>query len=192
MTEKTPEPHMKNQTKELFAEQLYKLLTVKSFEKIQVKDLCQSAGTSRQTFYYHFQDKYDLIAWIFLQDYRSVFDHPDPDDYADNLKRVLDIIYMKRSFYKQVFTEHSQNSISNYIQQFDIDMGVQAVKDYYGLDEVTEEQLYLIKYHSYGTIHMTIEWLLHQNRMTAEEFAAIQLKSMPDFLCEAYLHTNPR
>ncbi len=179
---------MKNNTKELFAEQLYKLLTVKSFEKIQIKDICQSAHASRQTFYYHFQDKYDLIAWIFLQDYQSVFEHPDLENYENNLKRVLDIIYLKRSFYKQVFTKHSQNSITNYIQQFDIGMGVHAVKAYYKVDEITAEQMYLIKYHSYGTIHMTIEWLLHQNKMTSEEFARIQLNSMPAFLREAYNH----
>ncbi len=77
---------MKNNTKELFAEQLYKLLTVKSFEKIQIKDICQSAHASRQTFYYHFQDKYDLIAWIFLQDYQSVFEHPDLENYENNPK----------------------------------------------------------------------------------------------------------
>ncbi len=67
-------------------------------------------------------------------------------------------------------------------------MGVHAVKAYYKVDEITAEQMYLIKYHSYGTIHMTIEWLLHQNKMTSEEFARIQLNSMPAFLREAYNH----
>lgn len=180
---------MQNHTKELFAEHLYQLLIVNSFEKIQVKDLCQAAQASRQTFYYHFKDKYDLIAWIFLQDYQSVFAHPDTDDYEKNLKQVLEIIYAKRSFYRQVFTEHSQNSISSYIQQFDVDMGVKVVKSCFGCDDVTWEQMYLIKYHSYGTIHMTIEWLLQKINMTAAEFARIQVKSMPGFLREAYIYS---
>lgn len=180
---------MQNHTKEMFAEHLYQLLTVKSFEKIQVKDLCEAAQASRQTFYYHFRDKYDLIAWIFLQDYQSVFSHPDTNDYEANLTRVMEVIYAKRSFYKQVFTEHSQNSISSYIQQFDVDLGVKVVKSYYDLAEVTGEQLYLIKYHSYGTIQMTIEWLLQKTHMTAAEFASLQLTSMPAFLREAYVNT---
>ena len=32
-------------------------------EKITVKEICDTCGVTRQTFYRNFQDKYDLINW---------------------------------------------------------------------------------------------------------------------------------
>ena len=40
------------------------LMKRKSLEKITVSDIVQNCGLNRQTFYYHFQDKYDLVNWI--------------------------------------------------------------------------------------------------------------------------------
>ena len=50
--------------KKVFADSMVRLLNEKSFEQITVKDLCADCGASRQTFYNHFYDKYDLIVWI--------------------------------------------------------------------------------------------------------------------------------
>lgn len=36
-----------------------------SVEKITVKEIVDACGTTRQTFYRHFQDKYDLVNWYF-------------------------------------------------------------------------------------------------------------------------------
>ncbi len=30
-----------------------------------MKDLCEKSGADRDTFYYHFRDKYELVAWIY-------------------------------------------------------------------------------------------------------------------------------
>ncbi len=178
---------LKNRTKQMFADALYKLLITKPFEKIQIIDICEYCQTPRQTFYYHFHDKYDLIAWIFHQDYDSVFNVSSSNSYEQNLASILEKMYLKRSFYKQVFTDHSQNSITRYIQDFDVKMGVTLVKQALCTDTISNEQLYLIKYHSYGTIQMTIEWLLNQHKMSAADFAHLQFVAMPHFLKQAYL-----
>lgn len=56
---------LKNQTKLLFAQELEQMLKVMPMEKIRIVDLCKRCGTITQTFYYHFHDKYELVAWIF-------------------------------------------------------------------------------------------------------------------------------
>ena len=52
----------KNRTKKLFATELERMLTEMPLSKVRVKDLCERCGAQRQAFYYHFQDKYDLVA----------------------------------------------------------------------------------------------------------------------------------
>ncbi len=52
-------------TKRLLADSLRQLLEKKPLEKITVKEIVENCGVKRQTFYYNFQDIYDLVEWIF-------------------------------------------------------------------------------------------------------------------------------
>lgn len=177
---------IENQTKNMYANALQDMLRTKSFEKIQIKELCEKCQTQRQTFYYHFKDKYDLVAWIFQQDYTAVFCEPSCDFSEKKLAEILERIKAKKSFYKKTLNEHSQNSIQKYIQDFDVKVGELVVKSAYNIDQVTEEQLYAIKYHSYGCIGMLIEWLSNDLPLSTEEFARNQYHLMPAFLRDAY------
>ena len=58
---------MAERTKIWIADTMRKLLSTKSLDKIRVTEICRAAQIERPTFYYHFQDKYDLMAWIFCQ-----------------------------------------------------------------------------------------------------------------------------
>ena len=53
------------QTKHLLAQSLQELLATMPLEKISVNDIVEQAGVGRNTFYYHFEDKYDLVNWYF-------------------------------------------------------------------------------------------------------------------------------
>ena len=46
-----------------------------SVEKITVKEIVDACGTTRQTFYRHFQDKYDLVNWYFDKILLESFEH---------------------------------------------------------------------------------------------------------------------
>ena len=51
------------------AESLKSLMTHIPFEKITIRDITDEASVIRTTFYNHFQDKYDLLDWIFYEYY---------------------------------------------------------------------------------------------------------------------------
>lgn len=55
-------------TKKLLADGLKGLLKKKTLEKITVKELVATCGVNRQTFYYNFQDIYELLEWIFVEE----------------------------------------------------------------------------------------------------------------------------
>ena len=54
-----------NITKRALAAALKELMETKPFSKISVSDICQACDMSRKSFYYHFQDKFDLVNWIY-------------------------------------------------------------------------------------------------------------------------------
>lgn len=61
---------MKNshETKKLLSNSLKELMKEKSVEKISIREITDLAGLNRQTFYYHFEDIYDLMKWTFQQE----------------------------------------------------------------------------------------------------------------------------
>lgn len=64
---------MATSTKESLGNALKKMLTIKPIDKITVKDLVEECGVNRQTFYYHFDDVYDLLEWVFEEDSKQNF-----------------------------------------------------------------------------------------------------------------------
>ena len=54
----------KRTTKDLLAASLKELCKIKSADKITIKELTQNCGLTAPTFYNHFRDKYELMAWI--------------------------------------------------------------------------------------------------------------------------------
>lgn len=52
-------------TKYRFADAMKTCMRKISLEKITVKEIVEVSESTRQTFYHHFKDKYDLINWYF-------------------------------------------------------------------------------------------------------------------------------
>ncbi len=52
-------------TKQLMAESLKKLMKKTPFNKISIHNIVEDCGLTRQAFYYHFQDVYELLGWIY-------------------------------------------------------------------------------------------------------------------------------
>lgn len=61
-------------TKRQLAESLKKSMTQKPLEKITIRELVEDCGLNRQTFYYHFEDIYDLLKWMFQQEAVSLLE----------------------------------------------------------------------------------------------------------------------
>lgn len=63
---------MNNDIKYKLANAMKECMVSSPVEKITVKEICDTCGVTRQTFYRNFQDKYDLINW-YLYNYSSNF-----------------------------------------------------------------------------------------------------------------------
>ncbi len=69
------------------------LLEKKSFDQIQTKELCEKSMIPRATFYNYFEDKYDLLQYVFtVTDLRPAFFDGEavPQDYMRIIDRFFD------------------------------------------------------------------------------------------------------
>lgn len=56
-----------DKTRNRFIDSLKQLMEKKQLDKITVKEIVETSGMTRQTFYRNFKDKYDLVNWHFSQ-----------------------------------------------------------------------------------------------------------------------------
>lgn len=57
-----------DQTKQALALALKELMAQRSIDKITIHDITERCGIRRQNFYYHFEDVYDLMRWMFQEE----------------------------------------------------------------------------------------------------------------------------
>ncbi|MDY3030252.1 MAG: TetR/AcrR family transcriptional regulator C-terminal domain-containing protein [Clostridia bacterium] len=60
--------------KRLIADTYLELLKKKNIDKITIKDIVDGCGITRQSFYYHFCDVFDLIEWIMSEGCKTVLE----------------------------------------------------------------------------------------------------------------------
>ena len=83
---------MKELTKQALASSLCKLLEQRPISQVTVKDITQDCGFNRQTFYYHFQDIYDLFFWSLGRELRQYIESKriDQTDMSAYLRALFD------------------------------------------------------------------------------------------------------
>ena len=64
-----------DRTKYRLAAAMKKCMERMPVEKVTVKEIVEECGTTRQTFYRYFLDKYDLINWYFDKILSESFEH---------------------------------------------------------------------------------------------------------------------
>ena len=105
---------LRDYTKQLFADTLQAMMREMPLQKVMVKELCERCGAERQSFYYHFKDKYDLIAWIFLRDYEASLSDEGGHYTVEHAAGVLRRMKKRESFYRNILVPLSRPAAKNF------------------------------------------------------------------------------
>lgn len=103
----------KEQTKQLITAGLKEIMLSAPFEKITIRMIAEKAGIIRPTFYYHFQDKYEVLEWIVSSELITPANELIAQGrYMDGIKSVFSNVGADRQFYKKAFEIGGQNAFS--------------------------------------------------------------------------------
>ena len=91
-------------TKKKIADCVRQLMKRKEISKITIGDIMEATGMSRQSFYYHFKDIYDVLEWIGCNDFKDQLQgqYDSMEKWACDLMEVLQ---RERSFYEKLANE---------------------------------------------------------------------------------------
>lgn len=165
---------MVNRTKLWIADKMKELMKNKPISKIRITEICSAAKIERSTFYYHFKDKYELVAWIFFQaaDRTNIIDVKSASEGMQQMKN--DMI-----FYKRAYEDTSQNALWQYMLEYFYEKYVRLACEMSGLNEPDQQLLFSIRLYCYGAVGMTKEWVLQDKTTPASDIVEMMFASMP-------------
>lgn len=84
------------------------------FSKITVEDICEAAQISRRSFYRQFQDKYELLNWLYDYEFCRFVDESADKTIWDYYPDICRHLYGDREFFLNAFSVTGQNSFRDF------------------------------------------------------------------------------
>ena len=175
------------ETKLHFAKVFTKLREEKPVDQIRIKDLCGQGGASRQTFYYHFIDKDDFISWMLEFELDRAYKSVVGPFNEEGLGIVLDKINSSDSFYRSMYAGDGASKDVTFLSNVINDYESRVVRSSYHLAELSKEQEFIIKYHSYALAGMIINSFSSSNEKEKQYVAKEVLNLMPPLVKDAFV-----
>ncbi|MBQ2911653.1 MAG: TetR family transcriptional regulator [Clostridia bacterium] len=154
-------------TKTALAQALKELMSEKPFSKISVSEIAEKCRINRKSFYYHFNDKYDLINWIFESEFLEKIKASGSYlrfDFIDDLCRYL---YENKDFYRKVIKLDENGSFFEHFRQLMIPAAKEKLMKVMGMSEMNDMYAGL----SADILVCTIRrWLMEKNCIEPEKF----------------------
>jgi len=166
----------KELTKELIAASMKELMLHQAFEKITIRMITEHAGVIRPTFYYHFQDKYEVLEWIvrnkLINNVRVLMQRGMVDE-------AIHIIFAEigdeRRFYQRAFEITGQNNFAGIMTE-QVKLFLLELIDFWGVTATTGIRMLsnemLCAHCAMNFVSMVYIWITHgHDHATAEEMS---------------------
>lgn len=102
-------------TKNALAASLKSLMHSMPINKITVQQICDKCNISRRTFYYHFQDTYELLGWIYEHE---VIDDLEKYYSTDNWKNGVNLVLQYTLNNKEICLNTYNSLGREYLERF--------------------------------------------------------------------------
>jgi probable dihydroxyacetone kinase regulator len=158
-------------TKNALATGLKQLTGKMNFDKITIADITDVCGLNRQTFYYHFTDKLDLLYWIYDNEAFSLTKDINVNNWDEKLKKFMRHMRRDRNFYMNTI-KCSDNYFEEYLYNELKGLMFRAIEDIAEMADVKElpegvtkrldndEKLLMSSFFSHALCGMIVEWAM--------------------------------
>ncbi|MBA1334252.1 MAG: Transcriptional regulator, AcrR family [Firmicutes bacterium] len=169
-----------NITKLALANSLKKLMVKKSFSKISVSDIVEDCGLTRQAYYYHFKDKYDLMNWIYYTETaRFMSSYDTVDHWTDGLKDLCYYMRQNKVFYINALNTTGQNSFQEYLHDYISDISMSVIENMTGLEFDDKKWRFIVEFMSTAFVGLIVRWANNGMKEDPAEYFA-QIRSIFD------------
>jgi len=152
---------MSQTTKMALAASLKSLLSKKPLEKITVIDIVNDCGVNRQTFYYHFQDIYTLLDWIFVRETeKAIAGEFTYENWQQYFTKIYEYVIQNKNFSNNVYRSVGREYLERYL--FEV--------QYHYLHEIVgqldiqsklspDDRCFIARFFSYAFVGTVLDWI---------------------------------
>lgn len=148
-------------TKRALGESLKQLLSKKPLNKITVNDITENCGVSRMTFYYHFQDIFELLEWIFEEEARKALQGKKTyDTWQEGALQIFQTMQENKPFIMNVYHSVSREQVENYLYKRVYDLLIGVVEEQSkGISIRQEDKEFIAHVYKYAFVGLMLDWI---------------------------------
>ncbi len=156
--------------KEQMAASLKKLMAKKSLQKITIQEIADDCGMNRYTFYYHFQDIYDLLSWTLHQDAVSLLHRSEKClTWEDGLYLFLQNIREDAVVYKCILNSLAHETLRTMFFEEASHLVQLYLADLKGSHRISENYLHFLRdFFTSAFCGFFLEWIRNDLNMPEE------------------------
>lgn len=163
-----------NITKKALAQSLKELGATKILDKITVADITDHCGVNRQTFYYHFNDKYELLNWIYTEDlFIPLTKDLTFENWGEKLVSLFRYMKQQKAFFMNTI-KSSNNFFAEYSNKIFAELFKKAIADLkmYSHLSQKEKDIYA-RFFAYGLTGVIVDWAMKGMKENEEELSML-------------------
>lgn len=103
-------------TKRKMAQALKELMAEKPLKRITIQDIVERSHMTRQSFYYHFQDIYEVLELICRYDLVDQIVYREEESFAHWMERLMQIVEANKWFYRKMLQDMDWERIASYLK----------------------------------------------------------------------------
>ena len=164
---------MSNITKNALVFSFRDLLLKKPLHKITINDITENCGVNRMTFYYHFQDIYDLIDWMFTQDAEKIIKNKETfGSWQDAMTAIFKMVLNNKTIILNIYHSLSHEQVENYLNNLIFNILKDVVdNNAKKLDVKEEDKKFIADFYKYAFTGVILNWIKTDMKVTPEVMA---------------------
>lgn len=157
---------MSQTTKRALEASLKHLLLQKPLNKITISDITEDCGVNRMTFYYHFQDIYDLVEWSCVEDAaRALQGKKTYETWQEGFLNIFRAVQENKPFIMNVYHSVSREQVELYLYKLTYDLLIGVVEECSaGMTVREEDKQFIADFYKYALVGLMLNWIKNDMR----------------------------
>lgn len=153
-------------TKRALEASLKRLLLEKPLSKITISDITDDCGISRMTFYYHFQDIYDLVEWSCGEDAaQAIAGNKTASTWQTGLLDTFLALRENKPFIMSIYHDMSREQLERFLVPVVSDLVKGVVDEHAARRHVHEQDKdFIARFFAHALIGTVLDWIVRDMR----------------------------
>jgi probable dihydroxyacetone kinase regulator len=162
---------MSDITKQALAQSLKTLMNTTPLAKITINDIVRECKVNRRTFYYHFQDIYALLEWIFKNEVTNVIaENKTYKTWQEGFLRIFHYLDGNRKMVLNTYNSIGREQLETHLYSAVYNLVLNVVNEITLGTEVSEKgKVFVVNFYKVALVGLLLEWIRNDMEENPEQ-----------------------